>query len=303
MTLSQKPVSKFIKGASRFSLFLFLMGIAFACSLENTHQTEGPTFEGEEETAKKIAKADSFREVGIVNESAEMLFSGLPNPIHLIRIFKNSGLEYQPALELPDGWGRNTNSTQARGLALGFFTAHLGYAVLNNQNQQALNYLKQIRSQADALNLDNINANQGLLSELERNIGKPDSMLKTIGKLQLETDILLKESNRWPTLSISATAAITEGLYLAICLLDKKGNPDLLEKILNQHLVIDKLRELNQVYYNDQDKASIIEDLKNLQNEMKISLQGPAEERATSARTKVAPLIKEFRTKLFRKVE
>ena len=188
----------------------------------------------------------------------------LPSPLHVAKMFKKSGLKYISGVANPLDNASKYNSQVARALNLGVYSADLAYATLNNQNQVAINTFKACKTLADGLNMSSIFESTNLMGRFERNIGNADSLVLLMADLHMESEILLKETDRYDVVYTSFAGAWIESLYLATNLTYKSQNSEIAGRILQQTSALSKLIELLGQFQKDGNLEGVITGLNDI---------------------------------------
>lgn len=163
-----------------------------------------------EETDTDTVVADS----SLLVETPEISYS-LPSPLKIASIFKKSGMKYKDGVTSPLKDPEKYTTNLSKALNLGVYSADLSYAILNKQNQVAVEYMKLSRQIGDNLGMGVIYEKNNLLKRFENNIGKDDSLAQIISELQMTTDMYLDENNQKQITCIVFAGAWIESLYIA----------------------------------------------------------------------------------------
>lgn len=167
------------------------------------------------ETAKEETLTDAIVEDStLLVETQEVSYS-LPSPLKIASIFKKSGMKYKDGVTSPSKDPEKYTSNLSKALNLGVYSADLSYAILNKQNQVAVEYMTLSRQLGDKLGMGVIYEKNNLLKRFENNIGKDDSLAQIISELQMVTDMYLDENNQKQITSIVFAGAWIESLYIA----------------------------------------------------------------------------------------
>lgn len=243
---------------------LLLVGL-LSTGLYSCESTSDEAKETTEVTTEPTAEAagDSSQ------KSVQDFFQSLPSPLHVAKIFKRSGLKYISGISNDPATASKYMSNTSRSLNMGVYSADLAYATLNNQNQVAVNYFKSIRTLADGLNMSSIFESTNLIPRFEKNISNQDSLVMLMADLQMESDILLKETNRYDVVYLSFAGAWIESLYIATNLTQKTQNGEIIERIMQQTSALEKLVKLLEAYKTDASVDALIKDLSAVQATMK----------------------------------
>lgn len=170
-------------------------------------------------------------------ETEEITYS-LPSPLQIASIFKKSGLKYKDGVTslLKDPAKYTTNINKA--LNLGVYSADLSYAVLNKQNQEAMNYMKLSRQLADNLGMGSVFEQGNLSKRFEKNLGNEDSLAYIIAELQMITDMYLDENDQQQITSVVFSGAWIESMYIGSKVYEKGKDKSLNNKLAEQMTIL-----------------------------------------------------------------
>jgi hypothetical protein len=170
-------------------------------------------------------------------ETPEVTYS-LPSPLQIASIFKKSGLKYKAGItsDLKDPAKYTTNISKA--INLGVYSADLSYAVLNKQNQEAMNYMKLSRQLADNLGMGTVFEQGNLSTRFEKNLSNEDSLAYIIAELQMVTDMYLDENDQQQITSIVFSGAWIESMYIGSKVYEKGKDKSLNNKLAEQMTIL-----------------------------------------------------------------
>jgi len=198
----------------------------------------------------------------------------LPSPLHVSRIFKKSGLKYVSGLANKPEQVSTYQSNTGKSLNMGIYSADLAYTALNSQTAESVKYLKSIKGLAEGLNMGAIFNNNQLLSRFEKNIGNQDSLIRIMAELQMESDMLLKETQRYDVVFLSFTGAWVESMYLSTQINQKQANPELAKRIAQQAATLSKLIKLLDGYKTEVSVQTLLTELAPIQTTLDQLIDG-----------------------------
>lgn len=236
-----------------------LSALLFSCGGEKKDQdkTNSDTTSINADTSAQATSAQVQQTVDFVEN--------LPSPLHVSRIFKKSGLKYVSGLtNKPDAVSTYQSNT-GKSLNLGVYSADLAYTSLNSQTQESVKYFKSIKGISDGLNMGSIFTNNQLIDRFEKNLGNQDSLIRIMAELQMESDMLLKETQRYDVVFLSFTGAWIESMYLASQIHEKQANPELAKKMAQQAATLSKLVKLLDGFKTEVSVQNLIGELNTLQ--------------------------------------
>jgi hypothetical protein len=236
-----------------------ITALLFSCTGEKKEQNNTTT-----DTTKVSSDTNSQASAGQVQQTVDFV-ENLPSPLHVSRIFKKSGLKYVSGLtNKPDAVSTYQSNT-GKSLNLGVYSADLAYTSLNSQTQESVKYFKSIKGISDGLNMGSIFTNNQLIARFEKNLGNQDSLIRIMAELQMESDMLLKETQRYDVVFLSFTGAWVESMYLASQINDKQANPDLAKRMGQQAATLSKLVKLLDGFKTEVSVQNLITDLSAIQ--------------------------------------
>ncbi len=201
---------------------IFSTSLIFACA-------EAPKKEVEEE-AIEVIEAD---EETVEEETAELM---LPSPIQIAAMFNRSGLSYNAELPNSPEFVSNYNTKSKKYLNFGVYSADMAYAVLNEKQQAAIDYLAAIKTLSDETGMEAIFGSGDLINRFEKNIGTRDSVLRILTEIKIKTDSYLQENKEQSKSAVFFAGAWIEGMYLGIKSID--GNDMVKDRVLEQMNVV-----------------------------------------------------------------
>lgn len=204
---------------------------------------------------KDAVIAEIIQEDSITFDEMDQVTYSLPSPLQIAAIFKKSGLKYQEGLtsELKDPSTYRTSLVKA--INLGIYSADLSYALLNKQNQTAMEYMRLSRQIAGQLGMGSVYEVNDIAKRFEKNIGTEDSLTVIISELQMEMDFYLDENHQQQITAIAFAGAWIESMYIASVV--NKGNTDkaLNNKFSDQMAILESI--INALKVNEKKDTAI----------------------------------------------
>lgn len=194
--------------------------LLFACA-------EAPKKEVEEEVIEVVE--EEMEE----EETAELM---LPSPIQIAAMFNRSGLSYNAELPNSPESVSNYNTKSKKYLNFGVYSADMAYAVLNDKQQAAIDYLAAIKTLSDETGMEAIFGSGDLINRFEKNIGTRDSVLRILTEIKIKTDSYLQENKEQSKSAVFFAGAWIEGMYLGIKSIE--GNEMVKDRVLEQMNVV-----------------------------------------------------------------
>ena len=191
----------------------------------------------------------------------------LPSPLQIGSIFKNAGLTYMPGLTDSVKETSQFNSKYSEALNMGIYGADLSYCVLNKKTQDALNYLKSLRSLAGQLGFGDVFESNSLAKRFENNLAFQDSLTSIIADLQMNTDTYLAANKQQYITTVAFAGAWVESMYIGSKVYAKKKSANISDRISEQMTILDNLvKALNEDKDADTHINGLINSLRNVEN-------------------------------------
>lgn len=198
-------------------------------------------------------------------QKVQEIFYSVPSPMEMASILKRTGATYDMSL-LNDIKSVNSySSARSQALNLGIYGADLSYVSVFNQNQEAIIYMSCTKKLADNLGVSKAFDDQ-MIERMETNVDNRDSLLTIISETYYMLDAYLKENDRDHISAMVIAAGWVEGLYLATSIAASDKDPDdaLLQRIAEQKLSLENLRELVKSYNKKNQLDDIARDLEKI---------------------------------------
>lgn len=185
---------------------------------------------------KEVEETVEVIEEVIEEEEAELM---LPSPIQIAAMFNRSGLTYNAELPNSPSSVSNYNTKTKKFLNFGVYSADMAYAVLNDKQQAAIDYLASIKTLSDETGMEAIFGSGDLINRFEKNIGTRDSVLRILTEIKMKTDNYLQENKDQAKTAVFFAGAWIEGMYLGVK--SAKGEDMVRERVLEQMSVVPSL--------------------------------------------------------------
>lgn len=247
---------------------------------------------GENENETEGADTIAINNGGVTKPTnkAKNIFYAIPSPIELAQLIQKAGAKYnKDLLNSPDNINKYSTNT-SKALNLGVYGADLSYtSVFDDNTQESIIYLACTRKLAEALGVGNA-FDEKTVDRIQNNTGKKDSLLTIISDSYMNTDEMLKESQRENASSLVITGGFIEALYLGTQLAKTSKNPqDIINRIAEQKGTLDNVVGLLSSYESDAGVSAVLTDIKSLKelyDQVKVESKTAAESK-TNPTTKV----------------
>ncbi len=163
-----------------------------------------------------------------------------PSPLQIASIFRRSGLEFVDDVTNPVENISVYSSSIKKQLNFGVYSADLSYCVLNNQSQDALNYMKAVRQLSDDMGMSTDMNSEQLFESFNANIGNEDSMISILATVQEGMDDYLQDSEQQYLAAIFFAGGWIEGMYIGANVA-KTMNTELVKRLVEQMNILDGL--------------------------------------------------------------
>ncbi|NNM94342.1 MAG: hypothetical protein HKL88_02625 [Bacteroidia bacterium] len=224
----------------------------------------------------------------------------LPSPMQIGVIFRRAGLSYMPGLTNQTKDISKYDSKYSQALNMGIYAADLTYCVLNRQNEDAMSYLKTLRSLADKLGFGSVFEINNMAKRFEQNLNTEDSLTDITSDLQMETDTYLGANNEKYIGAISFAGAWIESMYIGSKVYGAKTNDRISDRISEQMTILNNLiKSLNS--YSSRD--SHIPELVNALNAIESTYSSFPEVKSTGDSNQEAKLTNEHISQIGKQIE
>lgn len=202
----------------------------------------------------------------IDDELIKGILQGIPSPIEISVLLKHSGRKYdQTMLNSPDNLPKYNNNYKMA-LNLGVYSTDLGYTNIYEQNQDGIKYLQPIEQLAEGLNIGQFFEIE-TIGRLAANSKNLDSLLLLTTKNFNDINLYLSSQSRSNLSVLLLTGGWLEAMHIT-CQLSSKDptNKVLQDTIGEQQIILEQIILLLKFYESDQNMASLLKDLTNLQS-------------------------------------
>lgn len=190
--------------------------------------------EKKEEKKEKVESAPASEQ--IIDEEVSFM---LPSPIQIAAIFNRAGLEYKSGLTNNPTNVDKYNTKTSKYLNFGVYSADLAYAVLNDQQQAAIDQLNAVKKMSDAIGMPNVFGGGDLIKSFESNIGNQDTILRILTTIKRRTDEFLMENEEESKEAIFFSAAWVEGMYIGAN--STSGNAKVEPRLIEQMTILENI--------------------------------------------------------------
>lgn len=186
-----------------------------------------------------------------------------PSPVQTAILIKEVGSDYN-ASSLNDANSYSRYSTGfSKAINLGIYGADLGYVTIYEQTQDAISYLKAVKTLANDLGVSGA-FDVKLLERFEKNLGNKDSLLSLVADAFRASDAFLKNNQRNDVGALVLAGGWVESLYFSTLEAGKSANKEIINRIGAQKSSCKNLVQLLMPYYNKEEYTHFIDQLMEL---------------------------------------
>lgn len=195
----------------------------------------------------------------------ETILQQIPSPIEISVLLKHSGRKYdQTMLNSPDNLPKYNNNYKMA-LNLGVYGTDLGYTNIYEQNQDGIKYLQPIEQLAEGLNIGQFFEIE-TIGRLAANSKNLDSLLLLTTKNFNDINLYLSSQARSNLSVLLLTGGWLEAMHITCQLSSKDPNNKVLQDTIGeQQIILEQIILLLKFYEADENMASLLKDLTNLQ--------------------------------------
>jgi hypothetical protein len=211
-----------------------------------------------------IVEKEPNKETSFNDENEDVYDFVMPSPLQIAAIFKRAGLKYSN--ETTNTVDNVSNYTDRVTMALNFgvYAADLSYCVLNKQPQDAVKYMKTIKTLSDELGMTSMFGSNKMFSSFENNISNDDSLIYILATIQENLDEHL-ESNEEQYMSVIFFAGgWAEGMYIG-SQVAIEGNSSIAARLIEQMVILENvIQALKQYPHKSNFLVEITSDLEDI---------------------------------------
>lgn len=204
----------------------------------------------------------------ISEEVMQNIVQNISSPIEMAALIKSLEVSFSGKYLAPTNNVDELTTSHQQAFNLGIFAADLGYLNIYNKTNSVMDYITAIKTLADGVRVGQF-FDFLTLKRLAQSNQNLDSLMYISVHSFNQMDKYLRSDNRSNLSTLMVTGVWIEGLYLATQVAKSDPHPQLAERIGEQKMMMNKLMLILEVYKNDKQFASLINDLNELQEEFK----------------------------------
>ena len=131
-------------------------------------------------------------------------------------------MEYIPNVANPASDVDNYTDKFSQSICFGVYSCDLAYTVLNNQYDEASEYLRCIKNLGSKIGLETVFNSENIITRFEKNIGNKDSIVDILIYVQENTDAYIDDNGMNDLSVVYFIGAWVEGMYLGVKTLDSE---------------------------------------------------------------------------------
>lgn len=179
---------------------------------------------------------------GLNEEEEEEFDFVMPSALQITSIFTRQGQEFNKEYTNDLNNVNQYVSKESKLLNLGVYTSDLCYAVLNNQSQLSIEYLKAVKKISEDVGMAAIFNSGPIFERFESNIGNRDSIIFIMADLQEQTDLYVKRSDQEHLAMMIFAGAWAEGMYIGLQdAQNLKAGDDIVPRVVEQMTLLSNL--------------------------------------------------------------
>ncbi len=210
-----------------------------------------------------------------VNEEIKFKFdfaiANIPSPVNMINDISGWGVDYNGALLNDTKKSSNYKDEFTKAVTLGIYNIDMAYAMVNNQGQDVLKYMKTAMLQSDNLGLKGA-VDRMIGKRAEGNLGNKDSLLNILSDIFVKSDSYLRTNERVYTASSVFAGTWIEGLYLTCKIGENTTNAEAKGKahkaVWDQRFYLKNLIDLLEDYKDKKEAVALNDEFKTIHKEI-----------------------------------
>ncbi|MGN0000437.1 MAG: hypothetical protein ACI35U_03920, partial [Marinilabiliaceae bacterium] len=197
---------------------LIVCASALAITLGSCSRTQTTAnFDSAEATDAVVAAQDSLATEDL-NKSKTILYT-LPAPVEMASIIKQTGVKFNDQLLNDLSKSPKYTTNLKMGINLGIYATDMSVSGMFEQSQRMVDYLNAIKDLTKRLGIMKV-LDEAAIEKLDKSDISKQEALDVISQVYMNTNQYLTENNRRNIATIVMAGGWTEGLFLALNLVD-----------------------------------------------------------------------------------
>ena len=172
-------------------------------------------------------------------------FFQVPSPGEMLSFLHSVGKKDKNKINFlnPPAQLNKYTDNKSKALNFGIYSTDLSYCSIFNMGAESIKYFKVVKQLSDQLGLSSA-IQTDVLTRIEKNIDKPDSLSLIADEVYYNSFETLDESKQGPTLALVVAGGWIESIYIAINMVDKfQANSPIVQRIADQKYTLENLIE------------------------------------------------------------
>ncbi|MBL4625315.1 MAG: hypothetical protein JKY42_09285 [Flavobacteriales bacterium] len=218
---------------------------------------------GAEPTPEPIVETEAEIEV-VMDEDEDAYNFIMPSPLQIAAIFKRAGLKYSDEITNSTENASNYTDRVSKALNFGVYAADLSYCVLNKQPQDAVKYMKTIKTLSDDLGMTSMFGSTNMFASFEDNIDNDDSLIYILATIQENLDEHLEDNEEQYMSVVFFAGGWTEGMHIG-SRVATEGNPSITSRLIEQMVILENvIKALKQYPHESEFLDGVTADLQDI---------------------------------------
>lgn len=201
----------------------------------------------------------------IPEQETKMIYT-LPSPVELYAFLSDGNATYNAKLLNSVDNKDKYHTTWLKAVNFGIYASDLAYSTVFNQSQETISYFKTTKTIADELNLT-AGFNKAIAERFDANITNCDSLFIITNESYWDAIKYLEENDNSKILPFIIFGGWLEALYLsANSVTNYKNNDVIVEKVLEQQVLIENLVDMIKTYEKTKQLVIIVREIKYISN-------------------------------------
>lgn len=215
-------------------------------------------------------------EVKVSEEAINEIIESFSSPVEMAALISDLGVDFNRGYLADTDNAGDYDTNFKKALALGFFSADLGYLNVYEQNNLVINYITEIKRLSDDLKVGQFFDFQ-TLKRLAANNESIDSLMFLSVHSFHQMDQHMRSNKRSHLSALVVAGVWIEGLYLATQVAKLKPTQEITDRIGEQKILLNNMIKIIEAYSgNDKNFKSLLkdfQDLKSAYQDIKITVE------------------------------
>ncbi|MBS1651653.1 MAG: hypothetical protein JSU07_06545 [Bacteroidetes bacterium] len=253
-----------------FNLIKFTFVVLLLSSCGGSKETEA-TGDALSDTAKVVKDTTKYTVSDTTKFKFDFAIANIPSPANSMQELAKWGMTFNNSFLNDPSNIKNYTTEFSKAINLGVYNIDMAYAMVHDNGQEVLKYMKGVVQISDNLGLKN--AVSGMVGKrAENNISNKDSLFKILDEIFVKSDSYLRTNERVYTAAIIFAGSWLESLYIT-CQLEQETKDNSVKSKAQKHLWeqrfhLGNLLNLLNDYKDKKDCANLNNSLKPIHEEI-----------------------------------